>query len=194
VAPVFPPRRGKEAVRCAAFCCARAGCCVPLQGAVRSVPAPERGGVASDSTRSARIPIFAGMPPRRRTTKDSPATLAKRMSIHGASSCFAPRVKSSVRSSRQMWQTPSVDNSEILQQIVEPLRRRQRLTIRRRAGSAPIPPDPAPSGALNGKTPRYAGFCFAALGCCHPSGPRPGGGTTSLSPGVTFLFSPRRID
>jgi hypothetical protein len=27
---------------------------------------------------------------------------------------------------------------------------------------ASVPPDPPPSGAPNGKTPQFAGFCFAA--------------------------------
>jgi hypothetical protein len=35
---------------------------------------------SGDSTRPTCIPYFAGMPARRRTSKDSPAKLAKRMS------------------------------------------------------------------------------------------------------------------
>lgn len=53
--------------------------CVPFQKVRRRSVGTERGGVASDSTRPARIPYFAAMPPRRRTSKDTPAKLASRM-------------------------------------------------------------------------------------------------------------------
>jgi hypothetical protein len=52
---------------------------VPNEGARRSI-APERGGVASGFDSPCPPSYLAGMPPRRRTSKDTPAKLAKRMS------------------------------------------------------------------------------------------------------------------
>ena len=60
----------------------------------------------TDSTRPTRIPIFGAMPSRRRTSKDGPAKLAKRMSAAGAWCSFAARVRFSARSRLPTRQRP----------------------------------------------------------------------------------------
>jgi hypothetical protein len=57
------------------------GRCAAFDLAVRGVPSRQNGeGLRPDSTRPGRIVYFRSMPPRRRTGKDTPAKLAKRMS------------------------------------------------------------------------------------------------------------------